>query len=309
MSARIAYDAPEYPRLRRLMEYRASEAYRPYEGRIPYHAFLDARFNGRTRALESPSCTHPGEVWVSASRSLYVLLPEVKLDDYKLWSYKHNGFQRSVVYCSVTVGTPYTGKGDLSWISRVKWRLSRVGLGTLAVPLPAPWPPQGPMLPSPMLASWIWPPRRLTCCAPPGGAAWPSSSTNGTRLPSMEPSTASCGSWGVDILVNNAAWNIGIPFTDLDALTPEIWDCVLATNLRGPYLLARACAPHLRAHRAGRIVNIASVGGLYPASSSIAYSASKAGLIHLTRCLAVALAPSVTVNCIAPGLDLLYLAT
>jgi 3-oxoacyl-[acyl-carrier protein] reductase len=49
-------------------------------------------------------------------------------------------------------------------------------------------------------------------------------------------------------------------------------------------------------------VNIASVGGLLPASSSIAYSTSKAGLIHLTRCLAVALAPDVTVNCIAPGL-------
>src|SRR5207237_9190640 len=77
---------------------------------------------------------------------------------------------------------------------------------------------------------------------------------------------------------------------------------VLETNLRGPYLLARACTPHLRAHRAGRIVNIASLGGMYPASSSIAYSASKAGLIHLTRCLAVALAPDVTVNCIAPGL-------
>ncbi len=61
-------------------------------------------------------------------------------------------------------------------------------------------------------------------------------------------------------------------------------------------------ASHLRAHGAGRIVNIASAGGLYPASSSIAYSASKAGLIHLTRCLAVALAPDVTVNCIAPGL-------
>src|SRR5215475_14193568 len=106
----------------------------------------------------------------------------------------------------------------------------------------------------------------------------------------------------VDILVNNAAWNIGIPFTDLDALTADIWDRVLETNLRGPYLLARAFAPHLRAHRAGRIVNIASVGGLYPASSSIAYSASKAALIHLTRCLAVALAPAVTVNCIAPGL-------
>ena len=105
----------------------------------------------------------------------------------------------------------------------------------------------------------------------------------------------------LDILVNNAAWNVGIPFTDLAALTAEIWDRVLETNLRGPYLLARAAAPHLSAHGAGRIVNIASVGGLYPGSSSIAYSASKAGLIHLSRCLAVALAPAVTVNCIAPG--------
>ncbi len=52
----------------------------------------------------------------------------------------------------------------------------------------------------------------------------------------------------------------------------------------------------------GRIVNVASIGGLYPASSSIAYSSTKAALIHLTRCLAVALAPSVLVNCVAPGL-------
>jgi 3-oxoacyl-[acyl-carrier protein] reductase len=79
------------------------------------------------------------------------------------------------------------------------------------------------------------------------------------------------GTFGrVDILVNNAAWNIGIPFPDLDALGPEVWDRILDTNLRGPYLLARAVASHLRAHEAGRIVNIASVGGLYPASSSIA---------------------------------------
>jgi 3-oxoacyl-[acyl-carrier protein] reductase len=106
----------------------------------------------------------------------------------------------------------------------------------------------------------------------------------------------------VDILVNNAAWNIGIPFPDLDALTPDIWDRVLETNLRGPYLLSRAFAKHLGEHGAGRIVNIASAGGIYPGSSSIAYSSSKAGLIHLTRCLAVALAPDVTVNCIAPGL-------
>ena len=106
----------------------------------------------------------------------------------------------------------------------------------------------------------------------------------------------------LDILVNNAAWNIGIPFNDLNELTAEIWDRVLETNLRGPYLLARACAPELRRHKAGRIINIASVAGITPGGSSIAYASSKAGLIHLTHCLAVALAPDVTVNCIAPGL-------
>ena len=106
----------------------------------------------------------------------------------------------------------------------------------------------------------------------------------------------------MDILVNNAGWNIGIPFADIETLTCDIWNRVHETNLRGPYLLSRACASHLRAHGAGRIVNIASVGGLRPSSSSIAYSCSKAGLIHLTRCLAVALAPTITVNCVAPGL-------
>jgi 3-oxoacyl-[acyl-carrier protein] reductase len=106
----------------------------------------------------------------------------------------------------------------------------------------------------------------------------------------------------LDILVNNAAWNIGIPFADLDALTPDIWDRMYATNLRGPFLLARAAARPMRAQKAGRIVNIASIGGIYPAASSIAYATSKAALIHLTRCLAVALAPDVLVNCVAPGL-------
>jgi 3-oxoacyl-[acyl-carrier protein] reductase len=106
----------------------------------------------------------------------------------------------------------------------------------------------------------------------------------------------------LDVLVNNAAWNIGIPFTDLETLTADVWDRMYATNLRGPYLLARAAARTMRTQGEGRIVNIASVGGLYPAASSIAYSSTKAGLIHLTRCLAVALAPNVLVNCVAPGL-------
>lgn len=109
--------------------------------------------------------------------------------------------------------------------------------------------------------------------------------------------------WGqLDILVNNAGWNIGIDFADLDTLTEDIWDRVLETNLRGPFLLSRAFAKHLRANGSGRIVNIASIGGLTPMGSSMAYSCSKAGLIHLTRCLAVALGPDVTVNAICPGL-------
>jgi 3-oxoacyl-[acyl-carrier protein] reductase len=111
------------------------------------------------------------------------------------------------------------------------------------------------------------------------------------------------GNFGrIDILVNNAAWNIGIPFTALDALTADIWDRVLETNLRGPFLLSRAFAPGLRRNGMGRIINIASLAGIAPGGSSIAYAASKAALIHLTHCLAIALAPDVPVNCIAPGL-------
>ena len=106
----------------------------------------------------------------------------------------------------------------------------------------------------------------------------------------------------LDILVNNAAWNIGIPFPNLEDLTPEIWDRVIETNLRAPFLLARAAASLLKADGGGHIVNISSAGGISPGSSSIAYSSSKAGLNHLTRCLAVAMSPEVAVNCVAPGL-------
>lgn len=106
----------------------------------------------------------------------------------------------------------------------------------------------------------------------------------------------------LDILVNNAAWNVAIPFNDLDALSPDLWDRVLETNLRGPFLLARSCASLLKADGGGHIVNISSIGGITPMGSSIAYACSKAALNHLTHCLAVALAPDVAVNCIASGL-------
>src|SRR4029434_3710528 len=93
-----------------------------------------------------------------------------------------------------------------------------------------------------------------------------------------------------------------IPFGDLDNLTLEVWDKIMAINLRGPMRLTKAVAPIMKAQGRGRIVNIASVAGLVPQGSSIAYAVSKAGLIHLTRCFSVALAQEILVNCVAPGL-------
>jgi 3-oxoacyl-[acyl-carrier protein] reductase len=106
----------------------------------------------------------------------------------------------------------------------------------------------------------------------------------------------------LDILVNDAAYNLSILFGDLDSLSMEVWNRIMATNLTGPLRLTKAVAPVMKAQGRGRIVNIASVAGLSPTGSSIAYAVSKAGLIHLTRCMAVALAPETLVNCVAPGL-------
>jgi 3-oxoacyl-[acyl-carrier protein] reductase len=106
----------------------------------------------------------------------------------------------------------------------------------------------------------------------------------------------------LDILVNDAAYNKAIPFPDLDGLTMQVWDKIIAVNLTGPMRLTKAAAPVMKAQGRGRIVNIASVAGVGPTGSSIAYAVAKAGLIHLTRCMAVALAPETLVNCVAPGL-------
>ncbi len=106
----------------------------------------------------------------------------------------------------------------------------------------------------------------------------------------------------IDILVNDAAFNKSVPFPDLDSMSMELWDKIMAVNLTGPMRLTKAVAPIMKAQGCGRMVNISSVAGLTPSGSSIAYAISKAGLIHLTRCMAVALAPEVLVNCVAPGL-------
>ena len=106
----------------------------------------------------------------------------------------------------------------------------------------------------------------------------------------------------LDVLVNDAAYNKTIPYRDLDGLTLEDWSQIIDVNLTGPMLCMKAVAPAMRKQGHGRIVNIASVAGLVPQGSSIAYAVSKAGLIHLTKCMAVALSPEVLVNCVAPGL-------
>ena len=105
----------------------------------------------------------------------------------------------------------------------------------------------------------------------------------------------------VHVLVNNAATTAFVNFADLEGLTEEIWDRILAVNLKGPFFCARAVAGPMRAAGEGAIVNIASIAGIRAIGSSIAYAASKAGLINLTIALARVLAPEVRVNCVAPG--------
>lgn len=106
----------------------------------------------------------------------------------------------------------------------------------------------------------------------------------------------------IDTLVLDAAFNQPIAFQDLDTLTPDLWDYILHFNLSSPFMAMRRIGSAMRKQGEGRIVTISSVAGLQPSGSSIAYCTSKAGLIHLTRCMAVALAPGVLVNCVAPGL-------
>lgn len=104
----------------------------------------------------------------------------------------------------------------------------------------------------------------------------------------------------IDILVNCAGYNKMIPFGDLDGAYEE-WDKMMRINLTSPMLCIRAVVPAMKRRGGGRIVNISSVAGMVPSGSSIPYAVAKAGLVHLTKCMAVALAPEIQVNCIAPG--------
>lgn len=102
----------------------------------------------------------------------------------------------------------------------------------------------------------------------------------------------------LDILVNNAGM---FSASSVAELTEEQWDTMLSTNVKSQFFAAQAAAPHLRRAGNGKIINLASLGGILAWPNYPHYCVSKAGVVMLTRCLARALAPEITVNAIAPG--------
>ena len=108
--------------------------------------------------------------------------------------------------------------------------------------------------------------------------------------------------WGrLDVLINNASSFYPTPVGET---TEEQWQDLMGSNLKAPYFLAQAAAPHLALHQ-GCIINIADIHGQRPLKNYPVYSIAKAGLIMLTQALARELAPAIRVNAIAPGITLL----
>lgn len=109
----------------------------------------------------------------------------------------------------------------------------------------------------------------------------------------------------IDVLVNCAGGSARVidrlsPFVESDE---EVWDWVLSVNLKGPMICARAVLEHMIESQWGRIINVGSVAGVVGLAGMVDYSAAKAGLIGLTKALAMEVGPhNVTVNCVSPGL-------
>ena len=115
----------------------------------------------------------------------------------------------------------------------------------------------------------------------------------------VETAVAQLG--GLDVLVNSAAVMHRTPFGET---SPEQWDDILDLNLRAPFLLSQAAAPHLRRVR-GAIVNVADLSAFETWPGYVPHGASKAGVVYLTKALARVLAPDVRVAGVAPGTVLL----
>ena len=106
----------------------------------------------------------------------------------------------------------------------------------------------------------------------------------------------------VDILVNNAGYTKFVGMNDLEGMPEKEWDRIMDVNVKGIWLCTKAAVPAMRRAGGGAVVNVTSIAGLKVVGSSMAYAVSKAAAIHLTKCLAAALAPDVRVNSVAPGL-------
>lgn len=103
---------------------------------------------------------------------------------------------------------------------------------------------------------------------------------------------------GIDILVNNAA---NYETADFETLTVKRWDAIFASNTRGPFVVSREAIKSLRERR-GKIINMGSLGGIQPWATHAHYCSSKAAVHMLTKVMAKALAPEISVNCVAPGM-------
>lgn len=106
---------------------------------------------------------------------------------------------------------------------------------------------------------------------------------------------------GIDVVVNSAAIMERTPFGEVK---PDRWDAIMAINLRAPFLIAQAAAPHLK-KACGAIVNIADLAAFESWPAYVPHGISKAGVVHMTRSLARVMAPDVRVNGVAPGTVLL----
>ena len=142
---------------------------------------------------------------------------------------------------------------------------------------------------------------RQTVARQPGGAAFALDVTRPEEIVAVIEQVVH--EWGsLDIVVNNAGINSLVHRVPIDEYPRSEWDRILAVDLTGLYEVNKAAARVMREHGGGRIINIASIAGLVPLRLQSAFVAAKAGVINLTRAMALELGPhGILVNGIAPG--------
>lgn len=127
--------------------------------------------------------------------------------------------------------------------------------------------------------------------------------TSAESTDAMAAAVADFGGGTIDVLVNNAAIYAAVTRSPFEEIDPDEWDRVMAVNLKGPWMCARACSPHLA--MGGSVVNLSSATVLSGSAHWMHYVASKGGVVALTRVMAKELGSrSITVNAIAPGFTL-----